>query len=285
MKKLTNFNQFLTEGKQPHLLVYRGASYPFNYTVIKGDELYFVSFRSGKPFLFKYKGKINREQYNPNAPLIKNPSMGLIVNIQNKCIPPSKTNEEFDSTTEPYDLERGSFIKKLKERVEEFLKSYPKDFVVNEVPGKLLTIKTTNKDDLRVVIRFSGDKINFNAKPTIGPEYEFAYNFDKDDTDNVFHLIKSAFENDPNNGLITISKDTYQSDTDEQSTDIDEDDVQPLDVPITKKPTRRTRSININVIQDVLEDAFILDDIDLRDTSIEELIRRMLLETRRKSKK
>jgi len=281
-----NFNEFINESTQPHLLIYRGASYPYNYTVIKGDELYFVSFRKGKPFLVKYQGKVNKDVYKPNGELVRKPPMGLIVNIQNKCVS-TKTNEEFENNVQDSPgIERLSFIKNLKEQTEEFLKSYPKDFVVSEIPGKLLTIKTENKDDLRIVVRFSGDKINFNAKPIQGPEYEFAYNFDKDDTENVFHLIKNAFEKSPNSGLVSPpTKETYPSDTDEPSDDIKEEDIDPIDIPITKKPIRRTRSININIIQDVLEDAFILDDIDLMDTSVDELIRRMLLETRRKSKK
>ena len=283
-----NFNEFINESTQPHLMIYRGASYPYNYTVIKGDELYFVSFRKGKPFLVKYQGKINKDVYKPIGSLVRKPSMGLIVNIQNKCTPPSKMNEEFDDNSKDMpSLDRVSFIKSLKEDVEEFLKNYPKDFVVNEVSGKLLTIKTTNQDDLRIVVRFSGDKINFNAKPTEGPEYEFAYNFDKNGVDSIFGLIKSAFENDPNDGMVStpIPKTQPLPDISEpQDVEIQEEEID-IDTPITKKPKRRVKSININIIQDVLEDAYILNDIDLGNTSIEELLRRMLVETRRKSKK
>ena len=50
MKKLIKFNEYINESST-FLKVYRGASYPYNYTVIKGDELYFVSYRKGKPFL------------------------------------------------------------------------------------------------------------------------------------------------------------------------------------------------------------------------------------------
>ena len=281
-----NFNEFINESTQPHLMIYRGASYPYNYTVIKGDELYFVSFRKGKPFLVKYQGKINKDVYQPVGSLVRKPSMGLIVNIQNKCVPPSKMNEEFDDNSKDMpSLDRVSFIKSLKEDVEEFLKNYPKDFVVNEVPGKLLTIKTTNQDDLKIVVRFSGDKINFNAKPTEGPEYEFAYNFDKNGVDSIFGLIKSAFEKDPNNGLVTVpQQEILPSDTSDEIQNVEDEEID-IDTPITKKPKRRVRSININIIQDVLEDAYILDDIDLGNTSIEELLRRMLVETRKRSKK
>lgn len=178
-----------------------------------------------------------------------------------------------------------SFMNKLKSEVEDFLKDYPKDFRVNYIPGKKLTIDTDREEDLKMVVRVEGDKINFDAKPTEGPAYEFNYGFNKDGLDNILGLIESGIVDDPNQGIIPQPKGkTYKYDTDEPSATVKEEEIEPLDIPITKKPIKRKRSININIIQDVLEDAYILEDIDLRDTSVEELIRRMLLESRKKTK-
>jgi len=286
--KLNRFNEHINESST-FLKVYRGASYPYNYTVIKGDELYFVSYRKGKPFLHKYQGKVNPDIYNPNGELIKNPSKPLIYLIQGKLNSKvsESVNEEFEGEAKDVPpIDRVTFMNELEEKTEELLKEYPKDFKLKLVLGKILTVGTDDPKDLRVVIRFSGDKINFNAKPTEGPEYEFAYSFDKTGMEQVFKLIKNAIDNDPHQGIVSKpTSDTYQSDTEEPSDDIREEDIDPLDVPITTKPVRRTRSININVIQDVLEDAYILEDIDLVKISVEELIRRMLLETRSRSNK
>lgn len=283
MKKLTKFNEFLTENA--HLQIYRGGEFPYNYTVIKGDELYGVSFKKGKPFLSKYYGKINPKVYNPNGTLFKNPPMGLIVNSQ-KLSPQSKTNEEFDPVENMPPMEKVSFLNQLEQKIKEYLKDKSDKFKITTIPGKIITISTNRPEDLKVIIRVENDKIVFEARPTEGPTYEFNYDFDKNSIGSVFGLVKSAIERDPYQGIVPEpTGDTYKADTEEPSEDIEEEDVEPLDIPITKKPKRRTRSININIIQDVLEDAFILDDIDLGNTSVEELIRRMLLETRRKSKK
>lgn len=190
---------------------------------------------------------------------------------------------EFKEVKDMPSAEKISFINDLKVKTNKFLKEYPKAFKVDVVPGKILTINTGNNEDLSVTVRVKNDKIFFTAKPTSGPEYEFNYSFKLDAIDDIFGLLKLSFEKDPNEGIVSKpSADTYKSDTKEASKDIKEEEIEPLDVPITKKPKRRTRSININVIQDVLEDAYILDDIDLKNTSVEELVRRMLLETRRK---
>jgi hypothetical protein len=193
---------------------------------------------------------------------------------------------EFEEVKDIPPADRLSFMKILEEKIVKFLNEYSNKFKVNSIPGKIITIDTGNKKDLKIVIRLENDKIYFDARPTQGPSFEFNYTFNKNGIDEVFRLVQSSFDEDPNKGIAPEHKsDTYKSDTDEPSEDITEDDVEPLDIPITnKKPLKRTRSININIIQDVLEDAFILDDIDLKDTPVEELIRRMLLESRRKSK-
>jgi len=278
MKK---FNEYINEG---NLMIYRGADYPYNYIAIKGDDLYSVSFKKGKPFLHKYHGKINPKVYNPVGELIKNPSKGLIFNVQKLDGKANESvNEEFEERKDIAEPDRISFMSQLEKKVEEFLKDYPDKFKINIIPGKVFTIASETESDLRVDIKLKGDMIHFSATPTEGPEYEFSFNYNKGLVDSIFGLVKSAFIKDPHSGSIGKPGETYKPDTTEPSIDVKEEEIEPLDVPITTKPKRRTRSININVIQDVLEDAFILDDIDLKDTDVTELIRRMLLESRRRT--
>ena len=278
MKK---FNEYVNESK---LMVYRGAEYPYNYTVIKDDELYSVSFKQGKPFLHKYHGKVNSKIYSPSGILVRNPSKPLIYNIQKlKGKTNESLNEEFEEKKNIAEPDKISFMSQLEKKVETFLEDYPNKFKINIIPGKVFTIASETESDLKIDIKIKGDMIHFNAKPTEGPEYEFSFNWNKGLVDSIFGLIKSAFKKDPHSGSLSKPGETYKPDTTEPSVDVKEEEIEPLDVPITTKPKRRTRSININVIQDVLEDAFILDDIDLKDTDVTELIRRMLLESRRRT--
>lgn len=288
-------NEIIYEGKT-YLQVYlnnHGSNYPYNYTIIKGNELYFVSYRRGKPFLYKYKGKISSE-YRPVGQFIHNPSKALIMLLQTKLNSINNIKEnnsiklfkEFNESDDlsGVELDKISFFNKLKEGAEKLLKKYPNDFQINLVPGKILTIGTTNINDLRIVIKASNDKINFIVTPTSGPNYEFSYGFDKNGIQEIIGLIDSAFKEDPNQGLEKKpSKEKYPADTSEPSKNLKEEEIEPLDIPITNKPKKRKRSIDINIIQDVLEDAYILDDIDLKNISVKELVRRMLYETRRKT--
>lgn len=281
---MKRFNDYINESNT-YLKIYSGGEYPYNYTVIKGDDLYGVSFRKGKPFLHKYYGKINPDAYQPVGSLIKNPSKPLIFNVQ-KLNGKKKINEEYDTSKGIPDADRLDFMLQLKNGAEEILKDYSKDFKIDFQPGKSLTISTGKDDDLYISIKFVGEKISLFANPLQGPEYEFAYSFDKNGLIAAIDFIKTAFTKSPNQGLSSKpTADKYKADTKEPSEDIKEEDIDPLDIPIKLKPKRRVRSININIIQDVLEDAYILDDIDLKDTDVTELVRRMLLETRRKSKK
>lgn len=85
---IVNFDTYINENIQnkPHRLVYKNPvkdSYPYNHSVILGDEYYYVNFKKDKPFTFKYKGKINRETYRP-AGRIVTPSKAFAIIINDK---------------------------------------------------------------------------------------------------------------------------------------------------------------------------------------------------------
>jgi hypothetical protein len=192
---------------------------------------------------------------------------------------------EFEEVPNLPSADRVLSMDKLYQRIKKDIKPNISDkFNIDYDRGKSITIKTDNPKDLQITITLDDNKISFLSKPalssTSGPEFEFEFDFSERDINTVIKLVKKEFDDDPNGGLSYKGKDTYKSDTDEQSDDIRSEDID-INTPITKKPLRRKRSININIIKNVLEDAFIIDDIDLKDTSVQELIRRMLLETRK----
>lgn len=146
--------------------------------------------------------------------------------------------------------------------------------------GNMITIKTDNPDDLNIVITKDNDKLSLSIDPVDEVDYEFNFPIDHSGVDSVYNTIESEFSK-PNGGLKPEPSGRFKME-DDQINDSDFDDI---NTPITSKPKRKIRSININIIRDVLEDAFILDDIDLLDTDVDELIRRMLLETRSRRNK
>jgi len=160
-----------------------------------------------------------------------------------------------------------------KEIKKQIVPNIPNDFKVDYDRGKKITIHTDNKKDLTISIELYDDKIWYFVKPVKGIEFEFNFSF-SNDTSTVIKTIQDEFNKDSNNGL--SPKAEIKSINKENETDED------INEPILKKPTKKKKSIDINVIKDVLEDAYIVDDINLKNTSIEELIRRMLLESRKR---
>lgn len=192
---------------------------------------------------------------------------------------------EFEETNDLPSAGKALSMDKLYQEIKKEVKPIISDkFNIEYDRGKQITIKTDNPKDLQITIVLDDNKISFTSNPAIssvsGPEFEFEFDFSERDVKTIIKLIKKEFKDDPNGGLSIISKETYPYDTDEPSGNIKEEDMA-INTPITKKPIRRKRSININIIKNVLEDAFIIDDIDLKDTSVEELVRRMLLESRK----
>lgn len=278
----TNFNNYINESNGGKLTVYRDdTKAPYNYMVKKGDEMYRVSFRRGKPFLFKYDGKTKSSYSQPG--LVSNPSKAFISLIQAKLVNPNKpVNEEFTPVGDLAGADKISFMNKLKLKLDDLIKGYSTKFNIDYNIGRSIIISTDNPGDLSINISVDSEKLYYDAKPTSGPNFNFEYSFNEDNINSVVKTVEQTLEDDPNKGILPEPKGKiYKYDTKDQGSKITLDDVDPLEKPITKRPTKRSKSININIIQNVLEDAYIIDDIDLKDTTVKELIRRMLLESRK----
>lgn len=193
-----------------------------------------------------------------------------------------KLFEEFEENEFDLSPDKISFMDNLYQKLKTIIKPIiPEQFDIKYKRGDSITIKTDNNKDLIIKIKIVNRKINYYSKTTSGLEFELEYDFNEKGYQTIIKSIKKEFDIDPNNGLhrkYSNDDDTYQFDTDEPSSNLKEEDMD-LKKPIKKKPIRRKRSININIIKNVLEDAYIMDDIDLKETSVEELIRRMLLES------
>lgn len=171
------------------------------------------------------------------------------------------------------DLPRANWVsymdKLYKEIKNRIVPNISSDFKIDYDRGKKIIIHTDNKKDLIISIELYDDKIWYYVKPVKGIEFEFNFNF-SNDMSSILKTIEDEFKKDPNNGL------SPKADIKEMEPYND------INTPIVKKPTRKKSLIDINIIKSVLEDAYIIDEINLKSVSIEELLRRMLLESRKK---
>lgn len=75
----------------PYLQIFRNNSNPFyNYTVIKGNELYEVRVIEGEKMKWRYVGEIDPDVYKVDGVLIYKPSMQMISIFQKVLKPPVK---------------------------------------------------------------------------------------------------------------------------------------------------------------------------------------------------
>jgi len=169
--------------------------------------------------------------------------------------------------------EKVSFMDKLYKRIkEEIMPDIPEEFKIEYDRGHEIILKTGNKKDLSVGIKMLDDNISIYAFPIGEPEYDFTFTFNEINIESIIKTLKEEFSRSKTGGLFKGKKETPK----EKEIEDDEDS------PILDKPIRIKRSIDVRVIKEVLEDAFIVDDIDLKNVTIEELIRRMLTESRKK---
>ena len=103
------------------------------------------------------------------------------------------------------------------------------------------------------------------------------YNFSTFDYENIVNSFKNEFERSKTKGL---SKSTRKIERDLK--DFRGDDDEDIDTPIIGKPKKKKRSIKINIVKQIIEDAYIMDEIELNTISVEELVRRMLVASRKK---
>ena len=174
------------------------------------------------------------------------------------------------------------FMDNLYKRVkEEIMPTIPSQFKLDYKRGREISIHTSNKKDLHVGAKVGDDKMTLYSSPVGEPDFDLNYNFNYSNADSIIDTMKGEFEKSETSGL---SKDTLESSKEPIARDLKDfrrGDVD-INIPITDKPRRIKRSIEIKIIKNVLEDAFILDDIELKNVKIDELIRRMLLESRKK---
>lgn len=178
-------------------------------------------------------------------------------------------------------IPRPEYIKYLDELQEKIRKDIklPNGFKSDYSRGRGIIIHSGNDKDLVITIEVNNDKIMYNVKPVKGEGIESGINIPfNNDISNIFKIIKKDLKDNENKEYDKTDKNITSDINDD--IDNDDDDID-IDKPIYKKPVKRKRSIPIKTIMSVLEDAYIVDDIDLKNVSVEELIRRMLLASRK----
>lgn len=165
-------------------------------------------------------------------------------------------------------IDRLLFIKNLKIEAEKILPLYSDKFNVVTEPGKSLYISTDYDYDLTIKFSFNGNKIQVISIPTKGVPYEYNRDFSSYSVKMAIDAIKMIFKHDPNNGILSDKDDTsLKSKTPIKKT--------------TKKTTKKiaektqTSDINPTIIYDVLEKAFVKNEIELNTITLEDLINRM----------
>jgi hypothetical protein len=188
---------------------------------------------------------------------------------------------EFEETPKVPSAEVSSFMDKLYDRIKkELMPEIPEQFKADYIRGKEITIHTGNKNDLSVGAKVENEKMTVYSKPVDKPAFEINYNFSTSDADNIINTWKKEFERSETNGL--SSKSTVRKPIERDMKSFrEDDDEEDIDTPILGKPPKKKRSIKINLIKQILEDAYIMDEIELNVT-VEELIRRMLIAGRKK---
>ncbi len=193
---------------------------------------------------------------------------------------------EFEEKINLPSAEKISFMDKLHQMIkDEIVPIIPKEFKIDYNRGKEIKIHTGNRKDLSVGVKVKDDKMIIYANPIDEPAFEFNYNFNIANLNSITDVIKGEFERSDSLGLnITSKRSTTEPITRDLKSFRDEDKESDEDIqtPIKRKQRKVKRTIDINIIKEVLEDAYILDDIDLKNISVNELVRRMLVESRKK---
>ena len=146
--------------------------------------------------------------------------------------------EEFkgDPKNMPYP-EHILLMDKLYERLTKEVMVLLPNYKINYVKGKIITIKNNNEKDLNINIFRDNDKISVSIKPQKGPIYEFLYDINEDSINRIYDAIEQEIKN------TNFKEEKYLKPyKDENST---------------------SNLISIDVIKDVLNDMFIIEDKDM----------------------
>jgi hypothetical protein len=185
---------------------------------------------------------------------------------------------EFEENVKNPSGEKISFMDKLYDRIKkELIPDVPEEFKVDYDRGKEISIHTDNKKDMEAGVKLDNDKIVVYVNPVGEPQFEFNFNFNSASADGIIETLTSEFNKSENSGL---SKGTHKPIERDLKSFRDEDE-EDIDTPILGKPKKKKRSIKINIIKQVIEDAYVMDEIELNTVTAEELIRRMLQASRK----
>lgn len=135
------------------------------------------------------------------------------------------------------------------------------DFKITYIQGEKITISTGKDEDLSFEVNRTDDLLSIKVTPINDIEYEYSFSVSQNGIETIFETIEGEVSKASNDGIYV------QGDV-STINNVGDDDI---------RPQRVRRSIKIEHIRTVLEDAFIMDDIDLKDIKIDELIRRMKL--------
>lgn len=85
-----NYSDFPNPKKMAYLQIYKNKPNAiYNYSVLKGDNLYEVNIVPGEKMRWRYVAKIDSKVFQINGTLIHKPSMKMIVILQRTLQPPT----------------------------------------------------------------------------------------------------------------------------------------------------------------------------------------------------
>jgi len=158
----------------PFLQIFRNKSNAiYNYTVLKGSDLYEVNIARGEKMKWRYVGKIDPKVYQVAGTLVHNPSVQMISILQRVLQPPVKESfRTFDNwLKEEANFERGLDPKKAMDIGDPKIRKKEKQFIqavqelgYSEIDAKRF-IRTENfhGDEVRILgIKGNGLLFGFN---------------------------------------------------------------------------------------------------------------------------
>jgi hypothetical protein len=150
---------------------------------------------------------------------------------------------------------------KINSRVKkEIIPLLSKNYTLTYDKGKSIVVKS-NKDkfSFRIFIEKDSDKITVEVAPLKPPTYELNYVIDNESINNIINLIVNEIKNIEDIGDLN-----------------DDDSLNDIEFPKKSIKKKNNNTIDIDIVQDVLEEAFVNDEIILKKVDINELLLRMM---------
>lgn len=158
-------------------------------------------------------------------------------------------------------VDNTDIMDQINDRIEgEILPLLNNTYNVKYDKGKMISVKS-NKEKFSFKIFIENDKISVEIIPFTPPIYELSYDIEYENINNIIKLIT--------NEII--------SGGDEEKTEDVQDEIQ-KEIPTPKRNNkkRNNNSIDIDIVQEVLEEAFVNNEIILKKVDINELLLRMM---------